>query len=147
MTSRLAYSRVTLQTMPHSAAPFLHEIRVLVEVRHIAAYSTPQRQLFAYIIRIENHSETSWQLLRRTWRITDALGRETVVEGEGVVGQQPVIAPRGVYIYDSLVTLEAAPGRMGGEYLLQDAWGGLGRAEVGTFVLEAGQGSGERVLN
>lgn len=129
-----------------NAPTSLPDIQVSVEVKHLPQYSGGSRQLFAYLIRIENISPDSWQLLSRFWRITDALGRETVVEGEGVVGQQPVLPPQGVYVYDSLVTVEAAPARMEGHYIFQDAWGNTGRAEIAPFVLEV-PSAGGRVLN
>ena len=52
----------------------------------------------------------------------------------------------GAFVYDSFVTLEATPGRMGGHYLLRDAWGGLARARVPDFALSV-PGRDERVLN
>ena len=49
--------------------------------------------VWAYQVRIENHGAETVQLLRRTWRITDARGRIQIVQGEGVVGEQPVLEP------------------------------------------------------
>ena len=74
-------------------------------------------------------------MLGREWHITDGGGRETRVQGEGVVGEQPVIAPGGVYVYDSFVTLEDVPGQMSGHFELRDAWGQPGRAQIPVFVL------------
>lgn len=129
----------------------LPDIHIKVDVQYLAPFSKPDakpaRHLFAYIIRIENHSADSWQLLRRHWHVTDGLGRVTDVEGEGVVGKQPILPPQGVYVYDSLVTLEAAPGRMEGHYIFRDAWGKLGRADIAPFVLALPEGEGGRVLN
>lgn len=117
---------------PELAAP---DVRVSVTVSHLAAHSRPGRQVFSYVVRIENHAADSWQVLGRYWHITDGGGRETRVQGEGIVGEQPVIAPGGVYVYDSFVTLEDVPGQMAGHFELRDAWGQLGRALIPAFVL------------
>ena len=74
-------------------------------------------------------------MLGREWRILDSGGRETQVQGEGIVGQQPIIAPGGVYVYDSFVTLEDVPGRMYGHYEVRDAWGQMGRVQIPAFML------------
>ena len=111
------------------------DVRVTVEPRFRPDHSQPGRWLFQYVIRIENRTSESWQIMGREWTITDGLGRVTSVAGEGVVGQTPIIAPGGVYVYDSFVTLEVTPGRMGGAYLLRDAWNAPGRVEIPEFEL------------
>ena len=54
---------------------------------------------FSYVINIENNSSRTVQLLRRKWMIFDSIGDHLLVEGEGVVGQKPVIAPGEIYTY------------------------------------------------
>ncbi|WP_424951845.1 Co2+/Mg2+ efflux protein ApaG [Deinococcus sp.] len=134
------------------------DVRVSVEVRFRTDASQPQqspqgRWLFQYVVRIENQGDESWQIMGREWTITDGLGRVTQVSGEGVVGQTPVLAPGGVYVYDSFVTLEILPGRMVGAYLIRNAWGQEARAQIPEFALalppelvQEGDGPG-RVLN
>ena len=56
------------------------------------------------------------QLLRRTWHITDALGRTQQVQGEGVVGEQPVIEPGQNFEYTSGTPLATPSGIMRGTY-------------------------------
>ncbi|AZI43344.1 Co2+/Mg2+ efflux protein ApaG [Deinococcus psychrotolerans] len=128
----------------HVAAP---EVRVSVTVQHLAAHSRAGRQVFSYLIRIENHAADSWQIMARHWQITDGSGRETRVEGEGVIGQQPIIAPGGVFVYDSFVTLEDVPGSMSGYYELRDAWGQTGRAPIPAFALAVPTDNSLRELN
>lgn len=120
------------------------DIRVSVQLRHLAAHSTPERQVFTYLIRIENHDDQTWQLLARHWDIHDGTGQHIVVDGEGVVGEQPLLPPGGSFTYDSFVTVQATPGRMGGHYVMQDAWGAKTEVEIPAFVLQV---PGERVLN
>ena len=120
------------------------DISVTVQVQHVPSHSTPQRQLFAYFITIDNHSDESWKLLSRHWDITSGDGQQFTVEGEGVVGEQPHIPPGGSYTYDSFVTVEAAPARMSGYYLLQDAWGAQAQVPIPAFILDV---PGTRVLN
>jgi ApaG protein len=107
----------------------------MVEVRFRPDHSQAGRWLFQYVIRIENHADESWQVLGREWTITDGLGRVTQVAGDGVVGQTPVLAPGGAYVYDSFVTLEAAPGSMSGSYRIRDAWGRESTAAIPEFAL------------
>lgn len=120
------------------------DIDVNVQVTHLAAQSTTERRVFSYVIRIENRSDQTWKLLARHWSIVDAHGHEIQVDGDGVVGEQPVIAPGGTFVYDSFVTVEATPGRMGGHYTMQDAWGTQVRVPVPTFMLDV---PGQRTLN
>ena len=96
-------------------------VPVEVETFYIAAQSdlTAQRYVFAYTITIRNHSEESVQLLRRYWLITDANGKQTEVEGDGVVGEQPTLAPGSSYQYTSGAVLETPVGTMQGHYEMQ----------------------------
>ena len=67
-------------------------------------------------MRIENQGRETVQLLRRTWRITDAHGRMQVVQGAGVVGEQPVLEPGDAFEYTSGTPLDTASGFMVGTY-------------------------------
>jgi ApaG protein len=78
--------------------------------------------LFAYRITIENFSEIPVKLLRRHWYIIDTNGTYREVEGEGVVGQQPVIEPGKSYQYVSAANLKTDIGKMYGTYTMQDMY-------------------------
>ena len=65
---------------------------------------------------IENKSEYTVQLLKRKWNIFDSNGEHRVVEGDGVVGQQPVLAPNEIYEYESACNLNTDMGKMRGIY-------------------------------
>jgi ApaG protein len=93
-------------------------IEVTVRTAFLADQSKPEagRFVWAYRVRIQNHGEARVQLLRRTWKITDARGRTQLVEGPGVVGQQPVLEPGEAFEYTSGTPLETPSGFMVGAY-------------------------------
>lgn len=93
-------------------------IKVSVETTYQPEYSNPASEhfMFAYKIEIENLSGYSIQLLRRHWRIFDSNGNYREVEGEGVVGQQPVIEPGETHEYVSGCNLQTDMGTMHGSY-------------------------------
>ncbi|MCC5825588.1 Co2+/Mg2+ efflux protein ApaG [Alkalimonas sp.] len=98
------------------------DIRVTAETFYIAAQSVPDehKYVFAYSIQIENKSTETIQLLRRHWLISDANGKQVEVDGEGVVGEQPVLAPNESYSYTSGAILETPVGTMQGHYIMLD---------------------------
>jgi len=71
---------------------------------------------WVYHIRIENDSDRTVQLLRRHWKITDARGMVNMVEGDGVVGEQPVLEPGQSHDYVSGCPLSTPSGSMEGYY-------------------------------
>lgn len=93
--------------------------------------------VFAYFIRIENNSGEQVQLLRRHWFISNSNGDVQEVEGEGVVGQQPVIAPGGAHEYSSFCVLETFEGSMEGTYLMERPGGEQLSVTIPRFVLRA----------
>lgn len=92
---------------------------------------------WVYHIRIENHSDQVVQLLSRCWKITDGRGMVNVIEGEGVVGEQPVIAPGGSHDYVSGCPLTTPSGSMEGHYVLRGEDGILLEAAIPFFPLAA----------
>jgi len=71
---------------------------------------------FGYKITIENQSKDSVQLNSRFWNIKDALNNAEIVEGDGVIGQQPIILPGESHIYNSGCVLTSPFGAMNGHY-------------------------------
>ncbi len=96
-------------------------IKVTVESEYQPAYSSPTQNhyVFTYRITIENKSENTIQLMRRHWHIHDAGFSMREVEGEGVVGQQPVIEPGQTHQYVSGCNLKSGIGKMSGTYLME----------------------------
>lgn len=96
-------------------------IKVCVETEYQPAYSSPSQYhyVFTYRITIENQSEYTIQLLRRHWFIHDAAFSHREVEGDGVVGQQPVLEPGQIHQYVSGCNLKSGLGKMLGTYLME----------------------------
>lgn len=76
--------------------------------------------MFAYRITIENQNNFPVRLRRRHWFIFDSNGENREVEGEGVIGVQPVINPGEKYQYVSGCNLRSEMGRMSGTYLMEN---------------------------
>ncbi len=96
-----------------------------------------RRFVFAYFIRIENQTLDNVQVMRRHWFIKDVDGKVQEVEGEGVVGKQPLIAPGGVHEYNSFCVLNTFEGTMEGSYLMERPSGERFRVNIPLFNLRA----------
>jgi ApaG protein len=97
-------------------------VKISVEQFYQADYSNPlQREfMFAYRVTIENNNSYPVQLLRRHWFIQDSSTEQREVEGEGVIGAQPIIAPLEQYQYISGCNLKSELGQMYGTYLMEN---------------------------
>lgn len=116
-----------------------HGIRVETSPFYIPEQSDPptSRFVFGYRIRIANQSDVAIQVRARRWVIVDADGETKIVEGEGVVGQQPEIGPGQAFVYSSFCPLETHWGTMEGEFILRDDAGETLRVAIGRFFLVA----------
>lgn len=97
-------------------------VEVSVETFYQPEYSNPVNYefMFAYRITIENHNSFSVKLHRRHWHIFDSNGSFREVEGEGVVGLQPVITSGEKYQYVSGCNLKTEMGKMSGTYQMEN---------------------------
>ena len=93
--------------------------------------------VFAYFIRIENNSGEQVQLLRRRWHIEHSSGKTEEVDGEGVIGKQPVIKAGEFHEYNSFCILETMEGFMEGSYLMQRKNGTTVTVAIPRFSLRA----------
>jgi ApaG protein len=93
-------------------------IVVRVSVSYLPEQSDPPRGrwFWAYHVRLENEGAQAVQLLTRHWIITDGRGARHSVEGEGVVGEQPMLSPGGSFDYVSGCPLTTPTGAMQGSY-------------------------------
>ncbi len=96
-----------------------------------------QKFVFSYLVRIENHGDESIQILRRHWLINHGGARVEEIEGEGVVGKQPVIEPGSFHEYNSYCILETFEGSMEGTYLIRRENGDYFRVTIPKFTLRA----------
>ncbi len=96
-------------------------VKVIVETEYQPSYSSPSQYhyVFTYKITIENHSEFTIQLKRRHWHIVDAGFTTREVEGEGVVGLQPLLEPGESHQYVSGCNLKSGIGKMVGTYQME----------------------------
>ncbi|MFN5169056.1 MAG: Co2+/Mg2+ efflux protein ApaG [Cyclobacteriaceae bacterium] len=96
-------------------------VKVSVETEYQPSYSSPSQYhyVFTYKITIENQSDFTVQLQRRKWMIHDAAFTTREVEGEGVVGQQPILEPGQTHQYVSGCNLKSGIGKMVGTYLME----------------------------
>ena len=92
---------------------------------------------WVYHIRIENDSDQAVQLLTRHWRITDGRGGINIVDGEGVVGEQPLLRPGDAHDYVSGCPLTTPQGSMEGHYTFRRADGSELCAAIPFFPLAA----------
>jgi len=100
--------------------------------------------LWAYTIRIDNDRGENIELLTRHWRIIDGRGQSEHVNGDGVVGERPVIRPGESFEYTSCCPLKTASGLMDGSYEFATAEG-RERIPVPRFSLDSPYG--EMIIN
>ena len=115
------------------------EVTVRVSVSYLPEQSEPQRGrwFWAYHIRLENEGAGAVQLLTRHWIITDGRGARHTVEGEGVVGEQPLIAPGASFDYVSGCPLATPSGAMEGSYRMVGEDGAIFDVAIPRFTLLA----------
>src|SRR6218665_3545491 len=95
---------------------------------------------WVYHIRIENDSDGAVQLLTRHWRITDGRGLVSLVDGDGVVGEQPILKPGEAHDYVSGCPLTTPHGSMEGHYTFRREDGGELLAAIPFFPLDRKSG-------
>jgi ApaG protein len=112
-------------------------IRVNVRSEFRAERSQPSagRWLFSYTIRISNEGAAPAKLVSRHWIIIDANGEREEVIGDGVVGQQPLLAAGESFEYTSFCVLKTPHGSMRGTYQMQRDDGTSFDAEIAPFAL------------
>ena len=116
-----------------------NSIRVEVMSRHSPENSRPHQGdwVFQYTVRITNQGTETVQLISRHWIITDASEHVEEVQGLGVVGEQPVLAPGESFKYSSWCPLKTPMGRMQGTYQMARAGGTQFDIEIAPFALKA----------
>ena len=125
--------------MPNFYYRLTEGIRITVQPTFAPDHSdiSEPRFLFVYHIRIENVGDTTVQLLWRHWYIHDDADGDSEVEGEGAIGEQPILKPGDVHEYESFCVLRGPAGSMRGYYEFLREDGSRFRAEIPLFDLVA----------
>lgn len=97
--------------------------------------NAPRMYVFSYTVNITNTSSEAVKLLSRYWLITNGNGEKVEVEGDGVIGEQPVIAPNQTYSYTSASMLKTEVGTMEGFYNFQASDKDSFKAPIAVFSL------------
>lgn len=120
------------------ATAVTHDIHVTVKAVYEPAHSDPRaaHYLYSYRVTITNTGRDTVKLLRRHWYISDSLAAPREVEGPGVIGETPVLAPGEHFTYSSACDLRSGLGRMYGNYLMERTQDGKRfRVEIPAFLL------------
>ena len=118
-----------------------NNVRVEVESEHVPQRVTTNalplngQWLFHYTVRITNEGDETVQLISRHWIITHGTGRTEEVQGPGVVGEQPVLAPGESFQYTSRCLLSTPKGSMRGTYQMVAEDGTYFDVEIAPFTL------------
>jgi len=121
--------------IPYNATT--EDIRVTVRPVYLDGKSDAMQHqfVFGYFVRIENQGLMEVQLLKRHWTIRDADGRVQAIDGEGVIGQQPIIDAGDAHEYNSFCVLETFTGSMHGYYVMERENGERFRVTIPRFDL------------
>ena len=101
------------------------EIKVSSHFEPVFSNESNDEFLFSYAIEITNTNDFPVKLLRRHWHITDGLGKVRQVDGEGVIGRQPLIEPYQNFTYESACDFSTHIGKMRGFYLFKNIENGF----------------------
>jgi ApaG protein len=114
-----------------------HRITVAARTTFVPEQSDPDRSryVFAYTITITNTGSVAAQLLTRHWIITDAAGKVQEVKGDGVIGEQPRLAPGESFEYTSGSMIATPVGTMRGSYQMVADDGERFDATIPEFTL------------
>lgn len=112
-----------------------NDIGITVEPRYAPEHSEPRADKFVFIyhIQIENRGERTVQLLWRHWFIHDDVAGDSEVQGEGVIGEQPILAPGDDHEYESFCVLRGRSGWMEGYYDFKRTDGAELRVDIPRF--------------
>ena len=92
---------------------------------------------WSYTVVIENTSKVTVQLTARRWEITDRNGITQIVQGPGVVGEQPILREGDSFTYTSGCPLDTPSGVMRGTYRMVTLDGEVFEADIPAFSLDS----------
>ena len=114
-----------------------YQIEVTASAEYVAGQSRPEddHYVFAYHITVRNTGTVAAQLIARHWVITDGNDKVQEVHGQGVIGEQPSLAPGEHFRYTSGCVLATPVGTMQGSYRMRADDGHEFEAEIPAFIL------------
>ena len=112
-------------------------VRVVTNFLEDQSVPAQARWFWSYHIRLENHRDDPVQLLSRHWKITDGRGNISHIDGDGVIGEQPLLQPGSSHDYVSGCPLPTPSGIMEGHYRFIRADGSTFLVEIPRFRLVA----------
>ncbi len=126
--------------LPQEETPYVtitKGIKISVWPQYSPEQSRPSASLYVYLytIHIQNEGKDNVQLLSRHWIIKDGFNRIEEVRGEGVVGQQPKLAPGESFRYTSSCPLQTPTGSMQGTYTVKGSDQKNFDVKIGEFFL------------
>ncbi|PHS26641.1 MAG: Co2+/Mg2+ efflux protein ApaG [Methylophaga sp.] len=118
-----------------------NKISINIQTNYLVNKSEPEneRYVFSYTITIKNSGNNAARLLSRYWKITGGNGTEQEIEGDGVVGQHPYLAPEQEFTYTSAAMLDTPVGMMQGHYMMIDDDGEQFEVDIPAFTLAVPQ--------
>ena len=120
-------------------------ISVSVEPVYLDDHTAPDENhyVWAYHVRIENNGPKTVQLMTRHWRITDSMGHVQEIQGDGVIGEQPVLTPGRSFEYTSGTPLSTPSGIMVGTYQMETETGDRFDVNIPAFSLDSPYQAGQ----
>jgi ApaG protein len=114
-------------------------IRIDVSPSFLGDQSDPANDdyIWSYTVKIENTSPQTVQLTARRWQITDRNGITQIVQGPGVVGEQPILREGDIFTYTSGCPLSTPSGVMQGTYRMVTLEGEVFEANIPAFSLDS----------
>ena len=115
----------------------MHNILVNAISKYIPELSNENDSNFYYLyeVTIKNKGEKKIKILSRHWDISDGLGNQKKIDGEGVVGKNPIINPGQIFKYKSYCPLKTEFGFMSGFYTVKNEDGEIFKVEIPEFPL------------
>ena len=116
-----------------------NNVKVTVIPYYLEEQSSPNdnHYVWAYRINIEKLGNKTLQLNNRNWVIIDANGCVQNIQGEGVVGEFPIIQPGESFEYTSGTPLKTTNGIMQGFYLMSQDNGKQLKIDIPAFSLDS----------
>ncbi len=117
-------------------------ITVTVTPYFLDDQSSPKEGHFvwAYQVIIKNSSSKTMKLNHRNWVIIDANGKIMNIQGEGVVGEFPILQPGESFEYTSGTPLKTNNGFMQGFYIMTQNNGEQIKIDIPAFSLDSPYG-------